>query len=57
VLNEDDKLFTAQVCSHVLIETLLTWVSHGMREEPELMVKRVGVLLEGMIEKTINGYE
>ncbi len=57
VLNEDDKLFTAQVCSHVLIGTLLTWVSHGMKEEPELMVKRVGVLLEGMMEKTINGYE
>ena len=56
-INEDDKVFTAQICSHVLVGTLVTWVSRGMKEQPELMVKRVGSLLKGMIEKTINGYE
>lgn len=55
-INEGDKIFTAQVCSHVLVGTLVTWVSLGMKEQPEFMVKRVGYLLAGMIEKTINGY-
>lgn len=57
VINEEDKLFTAQLCSHVLVGTLVNWVSRGMKEKPEIIVKRVGCLLEGMIEKTIHGFE
>ena len=53
-LDEDDKIFTAQICSHVLVVTLVSWVSRGMKEDPEIMVKRTGRLLDGMIEKTIN---
>ena len=53
-MNEDDKLFTAQICAHVLVGTLVSWVSRGMKEDPEIMVKRTGRLLDGMIEKTIN---
>lgn len=51
-LDEDDRLFTAQICSHVLVVTLVSWVSRGMKEPPEIMVKRTGRLLDGMIEKT-----
>ena len=54
VIDEDDRMFTAQICSHVLIGTLVSWVSRGMKEDPEIMVKRTGRLLDGMIEKTIN---
>ncbi len=54
VMDEDDRIFTAQICSHVLIGMLVSWVSRGMKEEPEIMVKRAGRLLDGMIEKTIN---
>ena len=53
-LDEDDRLFTAQICAHVLVGTLVSWVSRGMKEDPEIMVKRTGRLLDGMIEKTIN---
>ena len=53
-LDEDDRIFTAQICSHVLAVTLVSWVSRGMTEDPEIMVKRTGRLLDGMIEKTIN---
>ena len=54
---EADRLFTAQLCTHVLVGTLVNWVTRGMKEDPEIIVKRVGCLLEGMIEKTINGFE
>ena len=53
-LDEDERLFTARVCSHVLTATLMNWVSQGMKEDPEILVKRTGRLLDGMIEKTIN---
>jgi len=53
-LDEDDRLFTAQICAHVLVGTLVSWVARGMKEDPEMMVKRTGRLLDGMIEKTIN---
>ena len=53
-LNEDDRLFTAQICAHILVGTLVSWVARGMKEDPEMMVKRTGRLLDGMIEKTIN---
>lgn len=53
-LNEDDKLFTAQICAHVLVGTLVSWVARGMKEPPETMVGRTGRLLDGMIEKTIS---
>ena len=54
VIDEDDRMFTAQICSHVLIGALVSWVSRGMKEDPEIIVKRTGRLLDGMIEKTIN---
>ena len=53
-MNRDDRLFAAQVCSHVLIGVLMNWIKCGMSEEPERVVKKVGALLDGMIEKTIN---
>ena len=52
-LNEDDKLFTAQICAYVLVGILMSWVSRCMKEAPEIMIKRTGRLLDGMIEKTI----
>jgi probable dihydroxyacetone kinase regulator len=53
-LNEDDKLFTAQICSYVLVGALVSWVSRGMKEAPEIIATRTGRLLDGMIDKTIN---
>lgn len=53
LLNEDDKLFTAQICAYVLVGILMSWVSRGMKETPEVMIQRTGRVLDGMIEKTI----
>lgn len=53
-MNEDDKLFTAQICAYVLVGILVSWVRRGMKEAPEIMIKRTGRLLDGMIEKMMN---
>jgi hypothetical protein len=52
-INEDDKLFTAQICAYLLVGILVSWVSRGMKETPEIMIKRTGRLLDGMIEKSL----
>ena len=56
-LSEDDKLFTAQICAYVLVGALVGWVSRGMKETPELMIKRTGRLLDGLIERTLSEQE
>lgn len=53
-LNEDDKLFTAQICAYVLVGILMSWVSRGMKETPEIMIKRTGRLMDGTIDKMLN---
>ena len=57
MLSEDDKLFTAQTCAYVLEGILVSWVSRGMKEAPEIMVRRTGRLLDGMIDRAINESE
>lgn len=57
MLSEDDKLFTAQTCAYVLVGILVSWVSRGMKEAPEIMVRRTGRLLDGMIDRAINESE
>jgi hypothetical protein len=57
VICDADKHFTAQVCAHVLVGTLLNWVNNDMKDPPEMVIKRVGCRLDGMIDKTINGFE
>ncbi len=56
-IKQEDRLFAAQVCSNVLIGVLMNWIKCGMVEQPECVVKKVGILLDGMIEKAINGFE
>lgn len=53
-LDEDDKLFTAHTCAYVLVGILVSWVSRGMKETPEIVIKRTGRLLDGMIDKMLS---
>ena len=55
-LCEGDRKFTAEVCSHVLVGMLVSWVKRGMEKQPEDVVNKIGCLLDGMIEKTIHGF-
>ena len=37
-----------------LVGILVGWVTRGMKETPEIMIKRTGRLLDGMIEKALS---
>jgi probable dihydroxyacetone kinase regulator len=53
VIDDADKAFAAHICSHVLIVTLVDWISRGMKDNPEDIVNRTARMLNGMIEKAI----
>ena len=55
-LDEADKRFTAEVCAHALVGVLVSWVKRGMEEEPREVIRKLGCLLDGMVEKTMNGF-
>ncbi len=46
-VEDEDKRFMANVYSFALVETLLEWAYSGMKEAPELMVRRVGAMFDG----------
>ncbi len=55
--HREDREFVAQTCSYILVGTMVDWVNRGMKEPPELMVKRVGFLMKGMIDKAEQGLD
>ena len=55
-MDREDREFTARVCADILVSTLVDWVSRGMKEAPERIVKRLGCLMNGMIDKATQGF-
>jgi probable dihydroxyacetone kinase regulator len=56
-LSQEDRDFVAQTCSYILVGTMVDWVNRGMKESPELMVKRVGCLMNGMIDRAVREFD
>ncbi len=56
-MSREDREFTAQACAYILVGVMVDWVNRGMKEEPERMVRRVGRLMNGMIDKAALGFE
>jgi len=55
-MDREDREFTARVCADILVSTMVDWVSRGMKEAPERIVKRLGCLMSGMIDKATQGF-
>ena len=48
-IKEDDKKFIADFYMYAFVAIVLEWIKDNMIEEPEKIVKRVSVLVEGTI--------
>ena len=48
-VREDDKAFIAQVYSYIFIGLMLDWIKDDMRQEPEVMVDRLALVLKGSV--------
>lgn len=46
-IREEDKAFIANFYKYAFVGLILDWVRRGMMEDPETIVKEVGILMEG----------
>lgn len=53
VVREDDKVFIADFYKSAFVALVLKWIKNGMVEDPELIIKRLSVLIEGTIEHSL----
>ncbi|MBO8436926.1 MAG: TetR/AcrR family transcriptional regulator [Spirochaetes bacterium] len=49
-LKDDEMFFIASFYSYAFIGVMLDWIGSGMREKPELMIKRIECVMAGSFE-------
>ncbi|UNK17008.1 TetR/AcrR family transcriptional regulator [Paenibacillus sp. N3/727] len=52
----EDKDFIANFYTYAFIGIMLDWIRNDMSENPEVIIDRLSVLIEGDMEKAINKY-
>ena len=52
-LRDEDRQFIAQVYAHILIGLMLDWIKDNMREDPRLIVEKLGKLLKGSMTAAV----
>ncbi|MOA61325.1 hypothetical protein D3C78_1864330 [compost metagenome] len=52
----EDKNFIANFYTYAFIGIMLEWIRHDMTEDPEMIIDRLSVLIEGDMEKAIKKY-
>lgn len=48
-VREEDKAFVAKFYQYALVDIVLEWLDHGMKEEPEHIVQQVGLVVDGNV--------
>ena len=56
-VNDEDKRFIADTYAHALVGVLVSWVNDGMKSDPELIVKKFGILSEGIISTALSKFQ
>ncbi|MGI6068966.1 MAG: TetR-like C-terminal domain-containing protein [Blautia sp.] len=55
-VREEDKRFIADFYKFAFVGVLLEWIRGGMKEKPETIVKRMGMLLQGDFTKALETF-
>ena len=55
-VQKEDKNFIAKFYTYAFIGIMLEWIRDDMSEDPESIIERLSVLIEGDMEKAINKY-
>lgn len=54
MLNEIDKKMISDFYIYALVGSLMRWATSGMKDEPNVVVDRLGLIINGTLEKAIN---
>lgn len=55
-VREEDKQFIAQVYSYSFVGLMLDWVKDDMRAEPELLVNKLALVIQGSISAALERF-
>ncbi|RZS92778.1 TetR/AcrR family transcriptional regulator [Cuneatibacter caecimuris] len=55
-VREEDKKFIADFYKFAFVGLMLDWIKNGMKEEPEKIVERLSVLIQGDITRALNKF-
>lgn len=52
-VSEADQAFIARVYSYIFVGIMLDWIKDDMKEEPQQIVERLGILIKGTIKDAL----
>lgn len=55
-VSEEDKIFIANFYKFAFVGLMLDWVKNGMKDNPEYIVGRLSILIQGDINKAIDKF-
>ncbi len=55
-LSEDELMFIASFYSYAFIGIMLDWIGSGMREKPEMMIRRIECVMSGSFENAVERF-
>ena len=53
VVKDEDQEFIAEFYKYAFVGILLDWIRFGMKDEPQFMVKKLGMMLEGTFRRRL----
>lgn len=56
-IKEDDKKNIADFYKYGFVGTIEQWIANGMKEDPEKIVQKLNIIIEGNFEKAINALQ
>ena len=56
-VQEEDRVFVAKFYQYALVDLVLEWLDHGMKEEPEHLVHQVNMVIDGNVVNALKRME
>lgn len=55
-IRDEDKKFIADFYKYAFVGLMLDWIKNGMKDDPHLIIDRLGSLVHGNITSALNNY-
>ena len=56
VVSEEDKDFIANFYKYAYVGLILDWIQHDMKENPEQIISRMSLLMQGNFARALEAY-
>ncbi len=56
-VREEDKEFIARVYSYIFVGLMLDWIKEDMKEEPEEIVEKLGIMVRGSVKEALSRFK